>query len=191
MILSRLWYARLYYIALVVVVSFEELLNAVTAQLGLTLAHSLCILPLLVVDMVGVKVINMDIWYVRRLHSARGQRIPVKVSEPRMLLELFDSFCVANTLRRSSLQALVNKISGLLVPAIGDCIFLDLDLTNENLIANIFSSPALVGSLTHHALVGDNTNGEIIGSKTMVLAAHDLRRHVAWCSTRFARIVWG
>ena len=56
------------HIILVKVVALEELLNAVPTQLYFLLFDCLCILPFLIVDVVCVKVINVDIRDEFRLH---------------------------------------------------------------------------------------------------------------------------
>ena len=188
LILSRLRNVRLNVI-LVVVVCFEELLNAVPAELGLALTHSLRILPLLIVDMIRIKVVYMNVRDVRRLHSSRGQSVPIEVREPWVLLQFFDSLSVAYALSWTPLQALIDKIRCFFVPAVRDGILLDLNLTYEDLVTDIFSCPTLVWSLAHHALIRNNTYCEVVSSHTMVLTAHDLRCHVAWCPARLARVV--
>ena len=69
-------------IILVVVVAFEELLDAVPAQLRLAFLDRFGILPLLVVHVVGVKVVNIDVWDELRLHGSTGQVIPAKIIKP-------------------------------------------------------------------------------------------------------------
>ena len=58
----------LLHIILVKVIAFEELLDAISTQLYFLLFDRLCILPFLIVDVVCVKVINVDIWDEFRLH---------------------------------------------------------------------------------------------------------------------------
>ena len=57
------------HVALVKVVIFEELLHAVTAQLGLAFTHRLGIFPLLVIDVIRVEVIYVNVRNIRRLHA--------------------------------------------------------------------------------------------------------------------------
>ena len=52
-------------IILVVIVGFEELLDAIAAELLFALTNLLGIFPLLIVDVICVKVIDMDIRNVR------------------------------------------------------------------------------------------------------------------------------
>ena len=56
------------YIILVVVVAFKKLLHTIAAQLLLTFTNLFCIFPFLVIDMICIKVVNMDVRDVRRLH---------------------------------------------------------------------------------------------------------------------------
>ena len=178
LVLSRLRNIRLN-IILVVVVCFEELLNAVPAELGLTLTHSLRILPLLIVDMIRIEVVYMNVRDVWRLHTSRGQSVPVEVREPWVLLQFFDSLSVAYTLSWTPLQALVDKIRCFFVPAIRDGILLDLNLSHKDLVTDIFSCPSLVRSLAHHALIRYHTYCKVIRHYSVVLSAHYFWRHIA------------
>ena len=58
----------LLHIILVKVIALEELLYAIPTQLYFLLFDRFCILPFLIVDVVCVKVINVDIWDEFRLH---------------------------------------------------------------------------------------------------------------------------
>ena len=106
-----------------------------------------------------------------------------------MSLKLFDALLMTDALCWSSLQALVDEVRGFLVPAVRNRKLLDRHLADEDLITDIFSCSSLVRSLTHHALVSDNADGEVVSSHAVVLAAHDLGRHVARRSARLTRVI--
>ncbi len=176
-------------IVLIVVIALEEVLDTVAAQLLLTLLDCLRVFPLLVVHMVLIEVVDVDVGHVLRLHLARSQRVPVEVVEPRVRLQLSCTVLVADTVYRLALQTLVDKVCGFLVPTVRNIVVTDLNLSTEDLISDILSCPALVGSLAHHALIGDNTDGEVVCCQAMVLTTHDFRSHIAWRATRLARVI--
>ena len=106
-----------------------------------------------------------------------------------MRFQLRCSILVANAVNWLALEALVDKISGLLVPAIWDAEFLDLDLAREYCVPYLLPGLAFVGSFSHHALVPDNSHCKVIRSQPMVLPAHDLGGHVPRRSTRLTCVV--
>ena len=120
---------------------------------------------------------------------AAGKCVPVEVVEPGVSLEFSSAVLVAYAVHRLALQALVDEVGCFLVPAIRNVIVSDLNLATENLIPDVFSRATLVGPLTHHALVSDNTNCEIVGCQAVVLPAHDLRGHVSWRATSLTRVI--
>ena len=83
------------HIILVKVVTFEELLNTIPTKLCLTFFHCFSVLPLLVVYMICIKVVNVYVWHVLRLHAAVSQHLPVEVVEPWMLFQLDCTFHVS------------------------------------------------------------------------------------------------
>ena len=62
------WISR--YIILVIIVALEQLLHAVSSQLGLTLFNSLRIFPLLVVYVVAVEIVHVDVWHELRMYPS-------------------------------------------------------------------------------------------------------------------------
>ena len=62
------WISR--YIILVIIVTLEQLLHAVSSQLGLALFDSLRILPLLVVYVVAVEIVHVDVRHVLRMYPS-------------------------------------------------------------------------------------------------------------------------
>ena len=171
------------------VVALEELLDAVSAELCLALLDSLRILPLLVIDMVRIEVVHVNVGHIIRRHCSISERCPVEVTEPGMGLQLRCSILVANAVVRLALEALVDKISGLLVPAIWDAEFLDLDLAREYCVPYLLPGLAFVWAFSHHTLVPDNSHCKVIRSQPMILPAHDLGGHVPGRSTRFTCVV--
>lgn len=101
-----------------------------------------------------------------------------------MLFQLFDAFGVANAVNRLSLEASIDEVGRLFVPPVRYPVLFDLNLPTEDLVTDVLSSSAFVGSLTHHALVRDHAHSEVICSEAVVLSAHNFGRHVTWCSTR-------
>ena len=141
--------------------------------------------------MVRIEVVHVDVRHVLRLHGAVSQRIPIKIIEPRVCLQLCCAIGVANAIDGLPLEALVDEVGGSLVPPRRYVILLYLHLAEQDLIADVLSRAAFVWSLTHHALVCYNTDCKVIGRQPMVLPTHDFRRHVARCATCLTRVVWG
>ena len=177
------------HVVLVEIIAFEELLDAVPPQLLLTFLHGLRVLPLLIVHVVRVEVVHVDVGDVARLHAALRERVPVEVVEPGVLLELERAARVTDPVHRLPLQALVDEVRCLLVPAVRDPVLLYLHLAAQDLISDVFAGATFVGPLAHHALVGDDTDGEVVGDEAVVLPAHDLGCHVAGRSARLARVI--
>lgn len=79
-----------------------------------------------------------------------------------MRLELTRPIVVADAIDRLALEALVYEICRSFVPACRDVRLLDTDLAEEDLISDVLSRATFIGSLSHHALVGDNAHSEVI-----------------------------
>jgi len=105
-------------------------------------------------------------------------------------LQLLDTFRVPDALVRPSLQAFVNEVCCFFIPAVRDGVLFYLDLADEYLVADVLPGAPLVGSLAHHALVGDDAHCEVVGGQAMVLSAHNFGRHVAGRARRLTRVVW-
>ena len=116
--------------------------------------------------------------------------VPTEIVEPGVRLELACAIVVADAIHWLALQALVDEISRSFIPACGDVGLLDGDLAEEDLISNVLPRAPFIGTLSHHALVGDNAHGEVIRRQPVVLPAHDLRRHIAWRAAGLAGVVW-
>ena len=57
---------------------------------------------------------------------------------------------------------------------------MNLDLLRQDLVTNFLTILPMVWAFAEHALVGNDSHGEVINSNAMILTAHDLRGHVAW-----------
>lgn len=108
-----------------------------------------------------------------------------------MIFKLISTILIPNAVYRLALNALVDKVCGLLVPALWNAVLFDLNLATQDLITDVLSGFAFVGTLTHHALVGNDSHGKVIGGQSMILSTHDFRGHVAWSATGFAGVVGG
>ena len=106
-----------------------------------------------------------------------------------MIFELVGTPLVTYPIYWLPLQAFVYEVCGTFVPSIWNVVLFDLYLSEENLIPNILSCTPLVRSLTHHALISNDSHGEVIRSKAMVLSAHNLRSHITRCSTGLTSVI--
>ena len=161
------------------IITLKELLDARSLQFSLMLDHSLGIgiLPV-TVSVFGVEVILMPRWYEWRLHALLVQILPVEALEPAMLLEHLGAF-LTETITWFSLQKLVNKVSSFQRPTVRDIRIVNFDLLGQNMVANLFPVFATIGTFAEHALVSNDTHGEVIDSDTVVLATHHFWCHVA------------
>ena len=55
------------YVIFIVIVSFKQLLHAISSQLSLTFLYCLGIFPLLVVYVITVKIVHIDVWHELRM----------------------------------------------------------------------------------------------------------------------------
>jgi len=104
-----------------------------------------------------------------------------------VLLENLGAF-FTKTIARFTLQELVDEVSGISRPAIRDVVLLDPDLLGQNVITNLFSVLATVRALPKHALVCYNAHGKVVDCYAVVLSAHNLGSHIAWCTGCIFRI---
>lgn len=63
------------------------------------------------------------------------------------------------------------------------------DLFSEKHISDLFPCSADIGPPAHHELISNYTQGKVIDSITVILAAHDLWSHIPWRSTRIRAII--
>ena len=101
---------------LIIIIALEQLLHRVSSQLCFALLHCISILPFLVINVILIEVVDMNVWYVLRLHSSVRKGIPVKVLEPRMGLEFIGSFIVTDSILRFSLQTFIDEVCSLNTP---------------------------------------------------------------------------
>lgn len=190
LVLDRLWCVALH-IALVIVVARKQFLDTVSSELGFAFFDGLGVFPLLVVDVVRVEVVHVDVGHVLGVHLFGGQCVPVEVSEPRMSFQLVCASPVPNPVCWLSLQTFVYEVGSFFIPAIRDRSLFYRNLATENLISDVFSGASFVGTLAHHAFVGNDTDRKVICSQAVILTTHDFRGHVARSPTGFAGVVWG
>ena len=67
---------------------------------------------------------------------------------------------------------------------------MDLHLLGQDVISDLLTVFSVVGPLSKHALVGDDTHGKVVHSYTVILTAHDFRSHVAWGARRVLGVLW-
>ena len=96
-------------------------------------------------------------------HLPVPERIPAEILEPRVAFEFTGTFMVADSVLWFSLETFVDEVCGLDGPAFGYFVPLNLDLFAKDLFSDFTSASTDVGSTTLHALVSNDTNGEIIG----------------------------
>jgi hypothetical protein len=58
------------------------------------------------------------------------------------------------------------------------------------MVTNLFARFANIRPAAEHALIGHHTNCEVVDRRRMVLPAHDLRSHVAWCARSVLGVVF-
>ena len=78
--------------------------------------------------MILIEVVDMNIWYVLRLHRSVVECTPVKVFEPWVLLELGRTFIVTDPILWLSLQTFINEVGCFYTPSFGNLVPLYLYL---------------------------------------------------------------
>ena len=73
-----------------------------------------------------------------------------------------DPASCANAILGLSLKTLVDKVSSLNRPSLGNIAMLDFDLADQDLLSNFAAIPANIRSSPHHALVTYDTYSEIV-----------------------------
>ena len=89
-----------------------------------------------------------------------------------------------------SLNEAVDEISCFVAPILWDFSFSDFDLLWQNVVSDLFPVLTVIWPLAEHALVGYDSHSEVVHCYTVVLTAHNLGCHVAWCSRRVLWILW-
>ena len=148
----------------IVVITLEQFLHWVPSELCFTLLNSLCVFPFLIIDMVLVKVIDVDVRDVLWLHISASKCTPIKLFEPRMTLQFWGTFIVANSILRFPLQTFINKVSCLNTPPVWNFVSFYLYLLAEDLFSNFTSASSDVGPTPLHALIGYDAHRKVISS---------------------------
>ena len=167
----------------VIVVAFEHLLLRLVVQRCQILTEILVlnVAPLLINILLVVVV-------TRRGYKGRNQLfflqfVPWEIGQPRVLLNFFSSLDCAQSGVRLPLNHFVDKVCCLDGPAPRDILPLDLYLFAQDVIADLLSTLADVGSPSEHALVSHHSHSEVIYQASVILPAHHLRSHVSGRST--------
>lgn len=142
----------------------------------------------------AVRVLSVKIIFLSWRHKGTSplllqELVPVKVLEPNVFLDLFGTV-QAQARGRLPLDELVDKISGFPAPPVGNILLLDLHLLGQDVVTDLLPVLPLVGTLTEHALVSDDTHREVVNRDAVVLPAHDLRGHVAGRTAGVLSVLW-
>ena len=66
---------------------------------------------------------------------------------------------------------------------------MDLDLFCQNMVTDLLSIFAAIGAFAIHALICNDTHGEVVNGHAVVLSAHDFGSHVAGSARRIFGIL--
>ena len=110
------------------VVAIKQLLDGVSTQSLFTRTNCISIFPFLIIDVVRVKIVNLDVWQVRGSDFLLFKSIPVESMEPHMLFELRYPLFISDSHWWVSHETLVDEISSFWWPALWDlmCFYLHL-----------------------------------------------------------------
>ena len=111
------------------------------------------------------------------------QLIPREVTQPRMILDVLRTV-KAETVQGLALDQTVDEVSSLNGPAWWNVSASDLNLPSKDMLTDLPSIPTSVGPPAEHALVANDTHGEIIDGDTVRLTAHNFGSHVTWRARR-------
>ena len=111
------------------------------------------------------------------------QIIPREVTQPRVVLNVLRTV-KSETIQGLALDQTVYEVGSLNGPAWWNVSASDLHLPSKNMLADLASIPASVRPPAEHALVADDTHGEIVDSNSVRLAAHNFGSHVTWRARR-------
>ena len=162
---------------IVVIVPVEQGLHRVPPQKHRVLPHLLFIIVL----PVAISVLGIEVVLVGRHEGGRDlpgvQIIPVVSLEPYVVLDLLWAV-QAKAVDRLPLNQLVDEVGRLEAPACGNLVLADLHLLGEDVVSDLLTCLAYVRALTIHALVADDTHGEVVNCHPVILSTHHLWRHV-------------
>lgn len=172
----------------VVIVAIELLLHRAVSQARHVLLELgiVEVLPFFV-DVVLVEVVLCR-WDERRAQSPLVQRLPVEVAKPRVVPDLGGARSTEPILW-FTLDHLVDEVGSLDAPASRYVLHLDLDLLRHDVLTDLLPALAHVRPLSVHALVGHDTNSEVVDGLRVVEAQHHLGRHVARRARRVGRVL--
>jgi len=89
-----------------------------------------------------------------------------------------------------ALKGFIDKICGFHGPALGDIGFSQIDLALYYAISDVLASLASIGALSKHQLIADDAQSKIVHGNSMVLSAHDFRRHIPWGPRGVIGVFW-
>ena len=98
---------------------------------------------------------------------------------------------ISDSVRGFSLEALIDEVSCLDGPALWNLVPLNLDLLAEDLFSDFAPASTDVWSAALHALVGDDTDREVVSGESVVLPAHHFWGHVSRSAGGLTCVVWG
>lgn len=107
-----------------------------------------------------------------------------------MRLQITYSVFRTNTALRLALDGFVDEVRTLDRPAVRHVLTLDLHLLAQDLLPYFASVFADIRTATHHTLVRDDADSEVVRLKPVVLPTHNFRCHIAGRAGSFTGIVW-
>ena len=174
---------------LVMVVGCERLLDVLLVEQDHILLNHFTVLVLpLPIRILRVIVIDCWVNLERSLDPLVEQVVPREIAQPRVVFYILRAV-ESESVQRLSLNKSIDEVSSLDRPAVRDICSFDLDLLSEDVVSDLSSVSALVRSSAEHALVADDSHGEVVDCDSVRLLAHDFRSHVAWGSTRIFGVV--
>lgn len=165
----------------IMIVANKSLLNVFLVQKLHILQNLFAVLIFpLSVSVGSVKIVF--IWWSKWTLDPLVQKIiPWEISHPRVILDIFWSI-QSKSVQRLSLDQSVDKISRFNTPTRRNFRSLNLDLLGKDMLSDLSSISASIGSSSKHTFISDNTHSKVVDSNTMWLFAHNFWRHIAWCS---------
>ena len=164
---------------IVVVVSVECLLeDLLVEQLHMLLDLLTVLVAPFAIGVSGVKIVGIG-RYERCSEALIQQIIPGEVAEPRMVLDVFRPI-ETETIQRFALDQPVDEVSSLDRPAGWDVRLPDLNLTRQDVLSDLAPVASGIRSAAKHALETNDAHSKVVDSHAVRLAAHHLRRHIAW-----------
>jgi hypothetical protein len=147
---------------------------------------AILVLPLTVcVICVEVVFIWRDKW---RLEPLAKQIVPREVPEPRVIFYILRPI-ESKSIEWLPLDETVDEVSSLDGPALRDLDPLYLNLLGKDVLSDLPSVSASVGSSSEHALIPNDTHCEVVHGHSVRLFAHHLWSHVTWGSRGVLRVI--